>query len=208
MEELQSLIQSVSDASYAEKLGAFLDKHYGDIQTRPYHNWEHIHQMMDLFRAHQSQLHDPEAVLLTIYFHDVIYQPLYTNNELQSAERAQEWLSKTDLPMESIRKVYEYILSTKTHANHTEDQDLDYLLDFDLSILGSEPDRYRLYSEQIRQEFHEVPELMYREGRKRILGVFLAMPSIFKTEAFQHQYEQQARSNIEEEIKHLSEAAI
>lgn len=204
MEDLKALLQSVSDLTYAEKVMAFLDKHYSNTDVRPYHNWTHIEYMFDLFKTHRELLHQPEIVLLSIAFHDVIYEPLYTNNELQSAERAQEWLSKTDLSTESIRTIYEYILSTKTHANHTGDSDLDFLLDFDLAILGASPAEYDAYARKIRIEFQAIPEAMYRDGRKKILTVFMAMANIYKTPLFQNQYETRARENIRREIESLN----
>ncbi|MDQ1089527.1 hypothetical protein [Siphonobacter sp. SORGH_AS_1065] len=204
MEELKALLQSVSDLSYAEKVMAFLDQYYSNTDVRPYHNWTHIQHMFDLFSTHREHLHQPDIVLLSIAFHDVIYEPLYTNNELQSAERAQEWLSKTDLSTESIRTIYEYILSTKTHANHTEDSDLDFLLDLDLAILGESPEIYDAYAQKIRTEFQAIPEAIYADGRKKILNVFLAMANIYKTHLFQDQYETQARANIRREIERLN----
>ncbi|MFC4740097.1 hypothetical protein ACFO3U_08825 [Flavobacterium ponti] len=45
--------------------------------------------------------------------------------------------------------------------------------------------------------------MLYNPGRKKALEHFLANEFIYQTEAFRKQYETQARTNIQKEIKIL-----
>jgi len=77
-------------------------------------------------------------------------------------------------------------------------------LDLDTSILGAPGEIYEEYSRAIRKEYSWVPDVLYREGRMRILNDFLGRERIYHTEEIKANYEAQARHNIAEEIKALS----
>ncbi len=62
--------------------------------------------------------------------------------------------------------------------------DLDYLLDIDLAILGSHPNRFDDYHAQIRQEYTWVNDLIYRYKRKSALKKFYAKDRIYLTDYF------------------------
>jgi len=77
------------------------------------------------------------------------------------------------------------------------------MLDIDLSILGYSPEKYSQYKKNIRKEYSWVPENDYVSGRKKVLESFLKKQKIFQTEYFYSKYEQNARINIQEEIRAL-----
>ncbi|HEY9014053.1 MAG TPA: hypothetical protein VIM84_03190, partial [Gemmatimonadales bacterium] len=85
-----------------------------------------------------------------------------------------------------------------------QDPDARLLCDIDLSILGRDPSRFEQFEQQIRQEYARVPELLYRNGRSRILSGFLQRASIYQTPAFVAEYETQARRNLEGALVRLS----
>lgn len=103
---------------------------------------------------------------------------------------------------EDVQQIYEQILATKSHKK-SDDEDTNFLLDADLSILGKSPQVYLEYTKQIRKEYSIYPDFLYKPGRKKVLQHFLALENIFKTEYFKNKYESQARENIEFELRSL-----
>jgi predicted metal-dependent HD superfamily phosphohydrolase len=77
------------------------------------------------------------------------------------------------------------------------------LCDADLAILGGDAEAYARYREQIRAEYHRIPEPDFRKGRAAILRDLLAQPRIYRTEPAFERYEQAARANLAAEISAL-----
>jgi predicted metal-dependent HD superfamily phosphohydrolase len=192
------------NVSFVENLWKKLDVNYSKINKRPYHNWLHISDLLSLSEQHQSVFDNQDDVLFAIFFHDVIYNTLKMDNEEKSAVFAQKYLSLMNFPKDRIDKNFSYIIATKTHQNTTQDSDLSYFLDFDLSILGSEASRYQAYTQQIREEYAIYPDFMYKPGRKKVLAHFLDKPTIFKTNTFQELLEEKAKENLRWELDLLN----
>ncbi len=168
---------------------------------RYYHDLTHIINLMKLWEDNKNQLVDDEVVYLAIWFHDAIYDAWKSNNEELSAEMAKEFLIKINFPVAKIDKVVEYIHATKTHENPSQDSDLGFFLDFDMSILGSEATIYDVYTQQIRDEYSFYPGFIYNRGRKKVLKSFIEKPFIYQTEEFRAKLETQARQNINRELE-------
>ncbi|MCI0336572.1 MAG: hypothetical protein L0226_03275, partial [Acidobacteria bacterium] len=143
------------------------------------------------------------ALCFAIWFHDAVYNTRKRDNEELSAELAAEKLSQFKIPVETIELVRQMVLATKEHRNHGFSEDINFFLDFDLSILGSEDQVYQSYSEAIRKEYWWVPTILYRQGRRKVLESFLERESIYFTSEMAQKYEQQARRNIKREIESL-----
>ena len=95
--------------------------------------------------------------------------------------------------------MFEAILATKSHDKHAL-QDINYLTDADLAILGSEHNTYIHYTNQIRKEYSIFPDILYKKGRKKVLEHFLNMEYIYKTDYFHNQYHDQCISNLKNEL--------
>ncbi|MEG0983299.1 HD domain-containing protein, partial [Algoriella sp.] len=124
------------------------------------------------------------------------------DNEEESAKIAFQRLSEINVPQEILSKVNELILATKYHRKN-QDQDINYFIDADLSILGQSTVKYFIYSENIRKEYQQFPKEIYNLGRKNVLEKFVAQDQIYKTDHFNYLYEQQARENLDFEINQL-----
>jgi predicted metal-dependent HD superfamily phosphohydrolase len=170
---------------------------------RYYHNLRHLEALLTLQQAYASSIRNNDVLQLAIFYHDIIYNVLQSDNEEQSALAAGAFLRQTTFPPYQIITVMDYIRATKTHTSDEHDDDLDFLLDFDLSILGSSADVYRQYTEQIRQEYSMYPDEVYNLGRKKVLMHFLEKPVIYRTTVFREQYEARARLNIASELQRL-----
>lgn len=171
---------------------------------RYYHTLIHIEKLLNLFSHYKTEITDLQSVYFAIWFHDSIYNPQKNDNEEQSAVLAQQYLSllsSSDEIKIDIPKIVKYILATKSHSNPENDKDLQWFLDFDLSVLGAEEAIYDKYALNIRKEYNHVPMWKYRLGRRKVLQYFLAKPQIFKY--LPAKYEQQARVNLLREYKSL-----
>jgi predicted metal-dependent HD superfamily phosphohydrolase len=175
-----------------------------ELKTRHYHNLFHINSMLKQAKSNKHSIKDYNTFLLAIWYHDIIYKPTKKNNEEESALFAEKRLKKLNLDKKTITKAIKLINSTKNH-DVILDENLDnaYLLDIDLSILGSAWEDYQKYIDNIRKEYKIYPKLIYNKGRKQVLKHFLERDTLFFTEEYQSKFENQARQNILKEIELL-----
>ena len=177
--------------------------HLYNSPKRHYHDITHVISLLKRWEEHRTELNDDEVVYLAIWFHDAILDTWKSDNEDKSAELTATFLKKTSFPPSRIEKVVDYILATKTHESNA-DNDLNYFLDFDLSILGSEETIYDIYTKQINDEYSFYPDFLYNRGRRKVLNSFLEKEFIYKTAIFRAKLEEQARINIKAELEKLN----
>ncbi|MCH5716496.1 HD domain-containing protein [Niabella hibiscisoli] len=166
---------------------------------RHYHTLTHLNYLITALAEINTQLKKPDAVLLAAYYHDVIYDPLRSDNEEQSSVLARERLAQAGVPDCITQQTIVCIMATRSHVL-TESSDANYFTDADLSVLGQAPGVYEKYSSDIRKEYGAYPDVVYQPARRQVLSAFLQMPQIFKTGFFCQKYEAQARLNIAAEI--------
>jgi predicted metal-dependent HD superfamily phosphohydrolase len=178
--------------------------HY-DEGWRYYHTTNHIKELFKYYDKYYSSLNNSIVVALTIFFHDVIYEPKKTDNEEKSVELFQEYAREINLSQEVTEKVSTYIMNTKSHSTMlSSDLDLQYFLDFDLSILGQSDEVYAQYAENIRKEYIHIPDDLFKQGRTAILIKLSEKGDIYKTAEFKKLYEDQAKLNMKNEIAKLA----
>ncbi|MDA9774396.1 hypothetical protein N9B82_05510 [Saprospiraceae bacterium] len=198
--------QNSASSTLVEAEWKQIHKHYTK-RTRAYHNLSHLQAMFSEFDKYKDHLSDSDVVAYSIYFHDLVYNVLKQNNELKSAEKARFYLIKIAFETKRVGECYEQIVSTKSHdKSNSVIHELDnaFLLDFDLQVLGRSWPEYQVYTEQIRKEYSIYPAGIYKRGRRDAMIQFLDRERIYSTKIFRDQFEEQARSNIEQEIKLLS----
>jgi predicted metal-dependent HD superfamily phosphohydrolase len=168
---------------------------------RKHHTVTHLHEMLDAIGllAESGIEFDREAVELAAWFHDAIYEIGRDDNEDRSAELARELLSSSPVRDEVARLV----LATKAHKVPEGDVNGAVLSDADLSVLGSEPLRYRRYAAAVREEYAEVPDEVFKPARAQVLRALLEGP-LFHTAAGRERWEERARRNIADEISALT----
>ena len=136
------------------------------------------------------------------WFHYTIQQ-VCCENERESAELARRALTELLVSEDTICRTEALILETKRHK--AGDRSVAaYFIDCDLSILGSEQDAYQVYQCACRKEY-QVPNVVYRQGRGRLLESMLSKKCIFQTDFIRSRYEEQARCNITRELGLLKE---
>lgn len=187
------------DKVLIEKFWTEIEKKYSG-KSRHYHNLQHLETLFEEIENVKAQIENFNNILFSIFYHDIIYDATSKLNEEKSADVAKERLEILGLNNEDLQQVYEQILATKSHQK-SENEDTNFLLDADLSVLGKSSDAYLEYTKQIRKEYSIYPDFLYKPGRKKVLEHFLELENIFKTEYFRGKFEIQARENIESELK-------
>jgi predicted metal-dependent HD superfamily phosphohydrolase len=168
---------------------------------RKHHTVTHLHEMLDAIGqlADAGMQFDREAVELAAWFHDAIYEIGRDDNEDRSADLARELLASSPIRDEVARLV----LVTKTHKVADEDVNGAVLNDADLSVLASPAQRYRAYTQAIREEYAAVPDEVFKPARAQVLTSLLDGP-IYHTQPGRERWEERARRNVTDELRELT----
>ncbi len=169
---------------------------------RHYHDLLHLENMFLELEGVKGNISNFTLVAFAVFYHDIIYDATSKSNEEKSAATAEKRLAELGLSKEETTDVSIQILATKSHQK-SENKDINYLVDADLSILGKDWKTYSDYTQKIRKEYSIYPDFLYKPGRKKVLRHFLELENIFKTGYFKEQYEAQAKENIEKELQLL-----
>lgn len=168
-------------------------------KSRYYHTLSHLENLLHQLSEVKSKISNWDAVLFSLYYHDIVYNSLKSDNEEKSAVLAEKSMQQLNVPEEIKEICREQILATKSHQVSTN-SDTNYFTDADLSILGAPQEIYTQYFKDVRKEYSIYPDFVYNMGRKKALKHFLTMERIFKTYDFYQQYEEQAKINLQNEI--------
>lgn len=112
-------------------------------------------------------------------------------------------MKQINIPSEIIKNCKTQILATKKHKENS-DSDTNFFIDADLSIFGQPDDIYENYRKNVRLEYLYYPSVIFNKGRIQILNNSLKQDSIFKTNYFKNKFEEQAKVNLNKEIKFLA----
>ena len=165
---------------------------------RHYHTVQHLHECLSWWQRCQTMMQRPAEVALALFYHDVVYDPKRSDNELKSAQLMLNHLHEL-LPQESTERIYRWILATAHHGADTrlEPDDVKWVLDIDLGILSADAERFQEYERQIRMEYRHVPLLIYRCKRRQILRDFAQTEYLYHTDYFRQQLEKVAKANLQ-----------
>ena len=190
-----------NNAALTGQLWAEIQTEYA-AKNRYYHTLTHLQHLLNQISRVQNLISDRDTLLFSVFYHDIVYNPLQQDNEARSAAFAAGRLAQLGVPPTQIAKCERQILATQGHKV-SADTDTNLFTDADLSVLGQPWEIYAAYAAQVRQEYAIFPDLLYQPGRRKVLQFFLQLDSIYKTQFFQQRYEQQARANLTEELKQL-----
>ena len=168
---------------------------------RHYHTTQHLQECLLWWQRCQNHMQAPAEVALALFYHDIVYDPKRSDNELQSANTMLAHL-QAYLPEASTKRIYRWILATAHHGQQTtlsdaDDADLKWVLDIDLGILSADAERFQEYERQIRMEYRHVPLLIYRCKRRQVLRDFAQAPHLYHTDFFRQQLERSAKANLQ-----------
>lgn len=189
------------DQQFISDLWREIETRYSE-KGRHYHNLLHLENMFKELEDVKGNISDFTAISFSVFYHDVIYDAASKANEEKSAVKAEKRLAELHIDKNKISIISAQILATKSHQR-SDNEDTNYLLDADLSVLGKDLKTYLQYTQNIRKEYSIYPDFLYKPGRKKVLKHFLELESIFKTEYFKEKYEIRAKENIAAELQLL-----
>jgi predicted metal-dependent HD superfamily phosphohydrolase len=170
---------------------------------RHYHTTEHIDECLQLFDHYRHLARHPAEVEFALWFHDVVYQPQATDNELQSAHWAIAVLQQGGVCKSVQQRIYALILATQHGIAMPQTADEQLLVDIDLAIFAAPPARFSHYQQQIRREYAPVPEAIFQQKRLEFLTTFAHSKIIYHTPTLREELEPQARLNLQHAIADL-----
>jgi len=190
----------------AEQFGRELIANY-QHPSRRYHTTEHLRHVLRMVEQLGDQATDPVAVRYAAWFHDAIYEfkgdSGRVSNEERSARLAEDVLKVLSAPSALVAEVGRLVRLTADHRLEPGDANGAVLSDADLAILAADPADYERYCGQIREEYREIPDELFRPGRAAILQALLDHPAIYRTAAGRELFEAAARRNLAAEIEQL-----
>ncbi len=192
------LTKYTDNYSMVNELWTEIEQHYSH-KKRHYHTLQHLASLLKQLTEVKPALQHWDTVLFSLYYHDIIYNSLKSDNEEKSAALAVKRMKQVAVTHDVIERCKAQILATKSHIQST-DSDTNYFTDADLSILGQSWEIYSVYYQNVRKEYALYPNLVYNPGRKKVLNHFLAMERIYKTDYFFNTFEMQAKENLRKEI--------
>jgi predicted metal-dependent HD superfamily phosphohydrolase len=162
---------------------------------RHYHTLDHVLEVAEHF-AEVPSWKQPREVFAAVLFHDAVYDVTDHENEIRSAALCSQHMHGAV----HVGRVAQLIFLTAKHGKlEPEDVDADaaLFLDCDMAILGSSPERFALYEQQVKDEYCEViPPEMYTAGRAKFLAGLRAKERIFLSDFFHARYDAAARRNL------------
>lgn len=175
--------------------------------ARQYHDWSHIEALARHLQSIRDRVHDSDAVLYAILFHDAVYDPRAKDNERQSAALLRDAI--VQISQRSRGAAVKMIEATEGHylpeqLRNEAREDCAHFLDMDLAILGASDRRFDIYEEQIRREYAHVPENAFREGRAKVLRHFAERERLYFSDWGYGRFEEKARANIARSLTALS----
>lgn len=171
---------------------------------RHYHTSKHLQECLTLLDEHRQLAEQPAEVAVALWFHDAIYDTQAKDNEALSAAWAKRELLGAGLPSALAESVGDLIMAT-LHDAVPNGQDAELLVDIDLAILGSSPERFAEYEAGVRREYAWVPQALYRQERGRVLQGFLERDAIYTTASFREARELTARENMRRSLQALGQ---
>lgn len=184
-----------------EELWTEIEKNYSG-KKRHYHTLLHLDNLLTQLIEIKDEINNWDVTLFTLFYHDVVYNSLKSDNEEKSAALAEKRMKQLSVSDDKIELCKQQILATKSHLK-SSDSDTNFFTDADLSILGQSWEIYSAYYKNVRKEYAIYPDFIYNPGRKKVLNHFLLMESIFKTTFFRDKFEAQAKHNLQKEIELL-----
>ena len=206
---LLSKSRAACDAAWAVLSERYSEDH------RAYHTLTHISSLLSQAEEWKGEIHNYSVVRFAIFYHDVVYDALSSNNEEESATL----FSNAELGLDKDMKdlVVKFILATKSHSCSDDElestRDLQLFLDLDMSILGLQSlADYKTYSKQVRFEYRHLSDDAWAKGRARFLvstleaaaGAGAAAAHIFHTPELRRRLESNARRNMRWELQSLA----
>ncbi|MEO8776615.1 MAG: hypothetical protein ABI468_09910 [Candidatus Nanopelagicales bacterium] len=186
------------DSLVADLLARYDEPHRG------YHDRRHLEEVLGYVDELAGLADDADAVRMAAWFHDAVYDPGQQDNEVASAELAQELLPGHGVGAVQVAEVVRLVRLTAGHDPVDGDRNGAVLCDADLAVLGREPAAYHDYADSVRKEYRALDDATFAGGRARVLEALLARPQLFGTAVARERWDAPARRNLTDELSDLT----
>lgn len=182
-----------------------------DQPGRNFHNLHHLADVLGRVDELAVETHDPDLVRLAAWYHGAVFNVKDTatgatnkggEDETASAQLALAELADLGVPADKARRVAQLVNALVRHAPDITDFDCAVLCDADLAVLAAEPQRYKEYVRNIRDEYGHIPTPDYVRARIAILTKLLGRKSLFSS-PLGAAWEESARQNVTAELARL-----
>ena len=181
--------------------------------TRPdrhFHNVKHLVDVLARVDELGEETHHPELVRLAAWYHGAVFdsaeRKAYANqggeDEVASAALAREQLTQLGVPEKQAQRVGALVSALVRHSPDPSDIDCAVLCDADLAMLAAEPQRYKEYLKDVRDEYAHIPLADYLRARTAIITKLLERRSLFSS-PLGAAWEEPARQNLDAELQRL-----
>ncbi|XP_058125147.1 uncharacterized protein LOC131282447 [Anopheles ziemanni] len=138
------------------------------------------------------------AVLFQYYYFEADKDCMARNCEAVS-----EFFNEINLGNKTLEANVKRLLGDlQSEAGDLCEEDVKFFQDLDLLVLGTPPDEYKQYTQQLRLEYQSEDIGSYDKTRLKLLQTLCRIPCIYLTKNLS-EYENLARENIVQEIKEL-----
>ena len=178
-----------SDDLYHRLVRAYSQPH------RVYHTLTHIQSCFDIFRDVVTEVKNPDALALAIWFHDAIYDMEACDNEQRSADWFLEE-SENIFPDALRELVYNHIMATLHCGKEIKHHDSRIMVDIDLFSFGKPWPEFLQDSRNVRAEKSDISDEEFYRKQCGFQKTLLDQPRFFQSDYFFARYESRARQNL------------
>lgn len=162
---------------------------------RGYHTPRHLLETLRVYEILSPYSEAPDLGQVALWHHDVIYNVNQGDNEERSADLAYNTFVKCGGDVAQGEEIRKMVIST-SHRYRVSNIEAAIVVDADLAILGSTPERFDEYEEQVRREYPSASEPHYVAGRLKAMTPFLDRPTLFRTPLLRDLLEARGRENL------------
>jgi len=200
MESFLSICQSlnVSEETSSEWM-ANINRQYSG-ENRYFHNVQMLEKKLDLIEEFAGEESFKNALVLSTFFQYYNYD-VKRDLKRENCDEFKLFIDQSGIKDESlINDVLAMLQDDEAQPSESSLTQIDLFNDLDLAILGSPPEEYSSYSQQLNKEYATES---YHKDRLKMLKTLLMIPNIYSNSKVREKFEETARSNIQREIEEL-----
>lgn len=198
------------DPGLARKAGEDLVDRWREPH-RVYHTTFHLAAALDALDVVAAESNVSERnhwrARLALWFHDAVHDGVAQQDEERSAELVADLLgplTNAGVTAEDIDETARLVMVTAAHDPAPDDVLGGLVSDADLAVLGGSPAVYTRYTHQVRAEYCDVPDPLFRAGRSEVLRTLLAGGPLFRTTSGASRWQDTAAANLRAELAQLA----
>ncbi|MFD2026474.1 DUF4031 domain-containing protein [Promicromonospora aerolata] len=178
---------------------------------RVYHSTLHLAVALDALDSIAPGVQLSERAIwracLALWFHDAVHDGVAQQDEERSAALVGELLGPlagAEVTNQDVDEIARLVLVTADHAPAPDDVVGALVSDADLAVLGGTPAVYTRYTRQVRAEYCDVPDALFRSGRSQVLRTLLDGGPLFRTGPGAARWQPAADANLRAELATLA----